>query len=190
MTSCFSFAQESKNIEVFFLYGSKPSHGFKNQEKPYFGGKHGGHVSIGFDTAVVGFGPHNGFHIFAHRKNFKGAYKFEGIQAFRKDTVSFKYSTFEVPVTDSQYVKLQKILNNYLFVKTPYDYAFIGMRCASAAYDVLSQVGLFKSKSKWRNIFSNFYPKPFRRKMFKLAKKNNLKITTQNGRASRKWEND
>lgn len=190
MISCYSFGQDSKIIRVYFLYGSRPCHKYKNEEPPYFGGKHGGHVSIGYDTTVVGFGPINGFHIFAHRKKIKGAFKFEGIHSFRHDSSTFKYTTFEIPLTDSQYIKLKNVIDNYLFLQTPYDYAFIGMRCASAAYDVLSQVGLFKKKSKWCNTFSNFYPKKFQKKMFKLCKLKHYTVMSQSGRSTRKWEND
>jgi hypothetical protein len=186
----FSFGQNEKTIMVYFLYGSKPAIGQKQNEHKYFGGIHGGHVSIGIDTAVVGFTKNNGFHIFAHRKNIKGIYKSEGLSIFKKDSATCKYTSFEISVADSQYVKLKKVINNYLFVQAPYDYAFIGMRCASAAYDLLSQINLFKKKSKFGNIISNFYPKKLRKKMFKLAQKNNYKIITQQGRTSRKWEKD
>jgi len=190
LLSAVAFGQTRHTIKVYFLYGSKPAVGHRYHEDPYFGGKHGGHVSIGIDTLVVGFTDTNGFHIFAHRNNLKGVYKVKGLKKFRKDSASYKYTTFEVPLTDTQYVKLKKIVYNYLYVKTPYDYAFIGMRCAAAAYDLLSQIGLFEIRSKWGNVFSNFYPKKLRNKMFRLAREKNYKISTQPGRLSRKWEND
>lgn len=190
LLSFFSFGQSGKFIKVYFLYGSKPANGHRYHEDPYFGGKHGGHVSIGIDTSIVGFTNNKGFHIFARKKNLKGIYKAKGLTEFRRDSSTFKYTTFEIPLTDSQYVKLKKIINNYLYVQSPYDYAFFGMRCASAAYDMLSRVGLFKIRSKWGNIFSNFYPKKLRNKMFKIARENNYKVYIQPGRPSRKWEND
>ena len=186
----YSFGQDNQSIKVYFLYGSKPAHHFKNIEKKYFGGIHAGHVSIGIDTAVVGFTRHNGFHIISHKKKLKGRFESKGISRFLLDTIGFKYITFQIPLNDSQYIKIKTIFNNYLFSKTPYDYAFLGMRCASASYDILSQIGIFKTKSKWCNIFSNFYPKLLRKKMLKLAKISNYKITKQPGRPSRTWEND
>lgn len=186
----FSFGQDNHSINVYFLYGSKPAPHFKKIEKRYFGGIHAGHVSIGFDTAVVGFTRHNGFHIISHKKKLKGRFESKGISRFVHDTISYKYTTFQILITDSQYISLKTIIKNYLFFKTPYDYAFLGMRCASASYDILSQIGIFKRKSKWCNIFSNFYPKLLRKKMFNLAKINNYKVTKQPGRPSRKWEND
>jgi len=175
-------------MKVYFLYGSRPAYGFRGQEHRVFGGIHGGHVTIGFDNLNVGFVPHHGFHVFAHRRNYKSIFFPEDIHKFLSDTIGAKYATFEIPLTDSQYLKLKKIEYNYLFVKTPYDYAFIGMRCASSTYDILSQIGIFEPKSRVVNIFSNFYPKKLRKKMFLLAKKNNYKVTVHNGRPSRKWE--
>ena len=184
------FGQSTNSIKVYFLYGSKTNHHCKNQEIKYFGGLHGGHVSIGIDTNVVGFGHNYGFHVFSHKKKFKGNFKTESISCFMRDTVGFKYTTFQIPLTDSQYYKLKTVINNYLFSKTPYDYAFFGMRCTSAAYDILSHIGLFKIKSRWGNILSNFYPKLLRKKMFKISEKYNYIVTKQPGRISRKWEND
>ena len=184
------FGQNQHVINVFFKYGSKPAHHFKKTEEKYFGGIHGGHVSIGIDTAVIGFSFYYGYHIFAHKKKLNGVYNFEGISRFRKDSVGYKYTTFQIPLTDTQYYKLNTIIDNYVFLKTPYDYALFGMRCAAAGYDILSQIGIFRIKSRCCNIISNFYPKLLRKKMFRLAKKNNYKIIKQSGRKSRKWEKD
>jgi len=184
------FGQDITVIKVNFLYGSKPDRHYKNKEIKYFGGLHGGHVSIGIDTTVVGFGRYNGFHIFSHKHNMKGIFKIESINCFMQDTVYCKYTTFQIALKDSQYYKLKTVINNYLYTKTPYDYAFFGMRCASAAYDILSQIGIFEIKSRWGNILSNFYPKLLRKKMFTLSEQNNYIVTKQPGRISRKWEND
>lgn len=185
-----TFGQATHSINVYFLYGSKPAPCCKKEESKYFGGIHGGHVSISFDTAVVGFTRFNGFHIFSHKKNIKGVYTYKGIGSFLQDTIGEKYTTFQLSLTDSLYNKLQTVINKYLFTKTPYDYAFFGIRCAAASYDILSQIGIFKIKSRCCNIISNFYPKKLRRKMFRLADKYGYKVTRQIGRSSRKWEND
>ena len=186
----FSFGQTGKSINVYFLYGSRPALFHKNHEARYLGGKHGGHVTIGFDTLVIGFVPYKGFHVFAHRKHFKSTFRIEEIHQFLNDTFGSKYATFEIAVTDSQYGILTGVLTKYLNKNPPYDYAFLGMRCASATYDILSQMGIFEEKSRFSNIISNFYPKKLRRKMFSLAKINNYKVKTKKGRSSRKWEND
>jgi hypothetical protein len=185
-----SFGQDTNSIKVYFLHGSKPASGHKKTEPYLFGGKHGGHVSIGIDTAIVSFTNYDGFHIFPHREEIKGVFIYESLQGFLRDTANRKYTIFKVPLSDSQYVKLKKIVDSYSYGQAPYDYAFFGMRCASAAYDILSQINLFKRKSTFGNIVSNFYPKLFRKKMLQLAKKNRYPVKTQKGCKSRKWECD
>jgi hypothetical protein len=184
-----SYGQNPHTIKVFFLYGSKPSHGYRHTESHYFGGLHGGHVSIGIDSFNIGFHHVKGLHLFSLKKHLSGIYQCKRLSDFTNDTSTNKYATFEVPLTDEQYNKLNLIFSNYM-AKTPYDYAFFGMRCAAAAYDVLSQIGLFKEKSRIRTISSNFYPKRLRKKMFKLAQEKQLKINTHPGRNTRVWESD
>ncbi len=94
-----------------------------------------------------------------------------------------------VPLTTEQYEKLRSILINYI-ENTPYDYAFFGMRCASATYDVMSQIGLFKPLPRFRNVVSNFYPRRFRAKMFRLAQEKHYTVIKHTGRLTRIWEED
>lgn len=184
-----SKAQDSLSIQVYFLYGSVPAKGYKDKEPILFGGIHGGHVTIGVQNLVVGFVPYNGFHYINHKYDFCSNFHHQLKKEFLQDTVANKYVTFEIPVSDSQFRQLKKIISDYI-AHSPYDYAFLGMRCASAAYDILSQVGIFEKKSKWGNIFSNFYPKKLRKKMFLLATQKNYKVTYNAGRHSRRWEKD
>ena len=189
---CLAFlskAQDSLTIQVYFLYGSSPAKGYKDKEPILFGGIHGGHVTIGIQNLVVGFVPNNGFHYINHKYNFCSTFHHQLKKEFVFDTVGNKYVTFEIPVSDSQFGQLKKILSDYI-AHSPYDYAFLGMRCASATYDILSKIGIVEKRSNWGNIFSNFYPKKLRKKMFILAAKHNYKITYNAGRKSRKWEKD
>jgi hypothetical protein len=183
------FGQKVDTIQVLFLYGSRPVHRYWQKEAHYFGGLHGGHVSIVMDSSVIGFRHVKGLHIIPNRKLDGGDYLSVQLKDFVKDTIAFKYISFKVPITHEQYHNLINILQAYID-KTPYDYAFLGMRCAAATYDVLSQIGLFKIKSRCGNITSNFYPKLFRKKMFILAKEKHWKINKQSGRKTRKWEMD
>ncbi len=183
-----TFGQENDTIKVFFLYGSKPAPGSRYAEAHVFGGIHGGHVSIEIDSVIIGFN-HVGIHLIPHKKHLKGTYKCEKLKDFVKDTIGCKYTTFDIPLKKEQYDKLNLILHHYIS-QTPYDYAFFGMRCAAATYDVLSQIGLFQVKSRSGNVLSNFYPKLLRKKMFILARENQFKIISQPGRKTRKWEND
>jgi hypothetical protein len=184
-----SYCQVTDTIKVFFLYGSRPAPGYRNTEKHLFGGIHGGHVSIGIDSVIFGFNHVKGLHLFPTGKNFAGKFNCKNVRDFVKDTIDNKYTIFEVPLRKEQCDSLKLIIQNYL-KETPYDYAFLGMRCAAASYDVLSQIGLFGLKSKHGNIFSNFYPKLLRKKMFELAREKKFSIITQQGKISRKWEKD
>jgi len=184
-----AFGQQTDTIRVFFLYGSRPLRGNWHQEPHYFGGFHGGHVSIGIDSVVIGFHHLKGLHLVSCRKHTGGVFQRKKISDFLKDTIAFKYVTFDIPITAAQHDQLLQILKDDM-AHTPYDYAFFGMRCAAACYDVLSQIGIFKIKSRIGNISSNFYPKLLRKKMFALAREKHLKITGHPGRKSRNWEND
>jgi hypothetical protein len=64
------------------------------------------------------------------------------------------------------------------------------MRCAAASYDVLSQIGLFKPKSKNWMVNRIFYPRRLRKRMLKMAAEKGYKSHKQPGRKTRKWEKD
>lgn len=181
---------QNHSIQVYFLYGSRPAKGYKKQEKKMFGGIHGGHVSIGVDDNIVGFGPVGKFHLLAkRRKNCHSGYRCEEQTSFNIDSVGKKYVTITIPLADSQYVKIQQIHNNYLN-NPPYDYAFMGMRCAAASYDVLSQIGILKKKSHTATALSIFYPRRLRRRMLKMAKENGWKVHRKEGSKTRIWERE
>lgn len=182
-------AQESHMIRVFFRYGSIPVQGYEDSEYAEMGGMYGGHVSIGLDSLEIGFDHTKGVHLFNHERVRHSIFYSEPIRQFESEIKDKKYVTFFVPITDEQYDQLKGILQEYM-KQTPYDYAFFGMRCASATYDVLSQIGLFPPLSRNKNIYSNFYPKLFRRKMFKLAKEKQYTIIRQRGRLTRIWDED
>jgi hypothetical protein len=176
-------------IQVHFLYGSKPLRKFKGTEQKLFGGLHGGHVSFEVDSIDYGFGPEGRFHFFSHKNNCHSLFrvlKTHGLPVYPKGT---KVVTFYIPISNEGYNKLISIVSDYCS-STPYDYAFIGMRCAAAAQDVLSQIGVVEPRSRFVNIFTTFYPKKLRKRMFKLAEKKHYKIEKQEGRKSRKWEKD
>lgn len=182
--------QSDHILKVLFRYGSRPARGYEKTEHFDFGGIHGGHVCLGFDSIVIGFdSPPGTYHIFPRKKKIIGMYAREDEQDYMKDTITKKYAIVGIPISDSQYQHLNIILTKYLN-KSPYDYAFFGMRCASATYDVLSQIGIMERKSYLGNVFSNFYPRLLRRKVFRLAKENNYKIIRLKGRKTRQWEED
>jgi hypothetical protein len=186
ITSTYCQAQDS-SIVVHFLYGSKPARGFEHIEKKSFGGKKGGHVTIETGNKIIGFQPKGTCHVFGSKKKANGYFRADDKEKWVKDTVSRKYSSVIIPVSPAQYLKVQNTLHNYL-EKRPYDYAVFGMRCAAATYDVLEDAGIVKKRSRFGKWASFFYPQLLRRRILKLAEKNNYAVVKHNGRKSRSWE--
>ena len=173
-------------VKINFLYGSKPAKGFKQTEQKHFGGLKGGHVNIEAAGRVLDFlcGKNP---IFPQNKKPTGGYRLN--KTAYKNEEKDKWATVIVPVTEEQFNQLQKVFDS-VSAKTPYDYAILGMRCAAASYDVLSEIGLFKKMPTEKNILSHFYPKLLRKKVLKWAEENNYTILNHEGRSSRKWESD
>ncbi|MDZ4759164.1 MAG: hypothetical protein SGJ10_13640 [Bacteroidota bacterium] len=174
-----------KYVKVHFMYGSRPLKKFKSTEKHWFGGIKGGHVSMEIDSQVIGFVPSGRVHIFRHRNKKNSAFSVEGIQSWEADTASIKYTSVLIPLAPISYQKIKSIFLNYTDT-TPYDYAFFGMRCAAATCEILSQIGITPKG----NIYTNFYPQLFRRRLIKLANLKKWKIVKHGGRSTRKWERE
>lgn len=183
------FYKDSGYIKVHFLYGSKPKKKYRDTEKPWFGGLHGGHVSIEIDSDVVGFIPVRSVHVMQKNYNKHSKFVSEELEGWAKDTATLKYTTITIPVSKAQLDTIRKIHAAYL-KNAPYDYAFIGMRCAAATHDILGRAGIVSWKPNKVNMFKNFYPKLLRKQLLKLAKKRGYAITRQPGRKTRKWERD
>ncbi|MFL5763401.1 MAG: hypothetical protein ACJ77K_05610 [Bacteroidia bacterium] len=186
----FSCNAQSDTIKVHFLYGSKPLRKYKKTELTYFGGLHGGHVTIEVDSIDYGFSPADRVHIFSHGKSkhsqFTGAYTHHQPPYPEGN----KLVTFYIPITAEQYQQIKKIEADYC-ANVPYDYAFFGMRCSASAEDILGQIGILKRKKRNLKIVrTNFYPKKLRKRMFRLAREKNYRVVMQEGRKSRKWESD
>lgn len=60
-----SWGNHKDSVLVLFVYGSKPL--AANEEK-WFGGIHGGHVSVQYKDKFISFIPNNGFHYFSKKK--------------------------------------------------------------------------------------------------------------------------
>ena len=184
-----SFAQDPHSLKVFFRYGSIPEIGYEYVEYEEIGGLHGGHVSLGIDSLEIGFTNDKTIHLFPGNNHKNGVFYWEYLKDFEDQVSDKKYITFVVPLSEVQYDTLRTILLAYID-ESPYDYAFFGMRCTSAAYDVLSQIGLLEPKTRAANIISNFYPKMLRRKMFQLARQRGYTVVRAKGRKTRIWDND
>jgi len=92
-----------------------------------------------------------------------------------------------IPISNSIKQKIDSLHQSY-FDSTRYDYAFIGMRCAAASYDVLAHAQIVKKKKLSKTAIKNFYPKPLRKRMLKKAKRNSWSVVHQEGCRTRIWE--
>ena len=188
------YSQDSTFLKVHFLYGSKPLKKYKDTERKWFGGVLGGHVGIEGDSGkILNFLRRGKIHWFAKKDNRQSMYKehdFCNFYAlFRTDPDSVKKAIIYIPVTIQQKQQFDSIATAYL-QKTPYDYAFFGMRCGAAAYDILGQLAILPKHSNSRTCKKIFYPKKLRKRLLKKATKNNWTIIRQDGSMKRKWERD
>lgn len=186
-----AFAQEDSScyIKVNFLYGSKPLRAHKSTERKHFGGIHGGHVTIQAGDLDYSFRrTSKTTHIFPSKKR-KSNFSVRKLEGKSRYGEGRKTVIFIIPVSRQQYDSLHLIHQEYCN-NTPYDYAFFGMRCASATREILGEIGVIKKRSRFFNIATAFYPKRLRLKLFRLAKANNFEVITTEGRPTRKWERD
>ena len=94
-----------------------------------------------------------------------------------------------VPITNDQKKLFDSISAAYV-VQTPYDYAFFGMRCGAATYEILGQLNILPKYSNGHTSRMIFYPKKLRKRLFKMAKANGWKVEHFEGAKKRKWEKD
>lgn len=189
-----SYSQDTVFLKVHFLYGSKPAKKYRNSEQKWFGGKLGGHVGIEVDSdKIVNFIPQGTFHWFEDKKNKNSMFTFHSYEnfysMFGSDPDSVKKAIVCIPITQNQKMIFDSIAASYL-KQTPYDYAFLGMRCAAAAYDILSQVQILKSYSHNKTYKKIFYPAKLRKRLFRLADEHHWTVVLKNGSAARIWDKD
>jgi hypothetical protein len=177
-------------IKVWFLYGSRPKYKYRKTEKRIFGGIHSGHVSIQLGDKDYGFSPtKKPVHIFPKDNCERCDFIDTIIYRNPRHAVNEKTAMVAIPLDSSRFSKLDNILNSYAKC-TPYDYAVFGMRCSSSAQEILAQIGLLKKRKRFGLIVTTFFPRRIRKRIFKLACKNNYAITITPGRNTRKWEKD
>ena len=189
-----SLAEDSLFIKVHFLYGSKPGKEFKASESNWFGGKLGGHVGIEIDSdRILNFVPSGKFHKFSKADDRHSKFVFHTSSQFYSifggKPREVKQAVFIIPITSVQKRKLDSIAKVYTG-NTPYDYAFFGMRCGAAAYDILGQLQIVESYSHRKTYLKIFYPKKLRKRLFELAALNRWKTEMAQGSDHRIWEKD
>ncbi len=188
------FSQDSLFIRIHFAYGSKPKKAFKETESKWFGGILGGHVGIEANAdSILNFLPRDKFHWFSKNLERHSAYAihtkndFYSILGITSDSV--KGAIIHIPITQQQMKRFDSITVAYL-KQTPYDYAFLGMRCGSASYEILSQLEIVPSYPNRKTFRKIFYPKKIRSILLKKAIVNGWKIEYAEGSFKRKWEKD
>ena len=189
--STFTFAQadSAQFIKINFLYGSRPLRAFRATEPKYFGGLHGGHVTIQVGDLDCGFRKTSAHtHVFPAKKR-ASAFMPRALNGKSRYSADRKTVTFIIPVTPEQLRLLEQILQKYID-STPYDYAFFGMRCASATQEILGKIGVLKDRTRSWHLATAFYPKRFRKRVFRLAKEHHYAVLKTEGRPTRRWERD
>jgi hypothetical protein len=154
----------------------------------------GGHVGIeiGKDS-VLSFLPKCKFNLFQRKSVKCGYFTMQNVRDFY-EVLGGKYDSIKrteicLPITIGQKSSLDSISAAYT-KKTPFDYAFFGMRCAAAAYYIMGKAGILKLSSNRLPWLKIFYPKILRRKLLSLSEKEHWQVLRQEGSKRRKWEKD
>jgi hypothetical protein len=182
------------SITVHFLYGSKPKAQFKDIERKWFGGKLGGHVGIeSAPDSILNFVPAGKFHWFANRHNLHGRFVVHNNRSFPRifggNAEDMKTLSVVIPIDARQRRVLDSLRAAYL-AEAPFDYAFVGMRCGSSTYYILSQLGIVKRYSLRKTYLKIFYPRRLRKRILRMADDKQWSINRQEGTTRRVWERD
>ena len=176
-------------LTINYQFGSIPAKGYEKSEPKRAGGLLGGHITCTIGQSVYGFTDEgaNYTHVFPNHNDPAGFWQKEDITVWGNKMFTEQYMQFCIPVTESQLTMLQQILDGYA-KKTPYDYAFFGMRCMSAMYDVLGDIAILPIVPNWYVWAKYFYPRKFRRDLTRMAYKNGWVLQFIKGRDTRQWE--
>ncbi len=183
-------AQDS--LHVYFLHGSKPANGFKDTESKWFGGKKGGHVGIAWSAdSILNFVPAGRFHKVARRDPKHSRFVVNNAadfwNVFGGSGGEMMTTRISIPVHEAQYREFLQIKDRYL-AGTPYDYAFLGIRCASATDEILAKLAITRKRSYWGTIFGTFHPKVLRRRLLRMAPTLGWVVRQTPGSARRVWQ--
>jgi len=140
------------SIKVLFLHKSSlRAHTQKAPEMKWFSGLFSGHVGIEFQPGrVVDFVSYGRFRWFPDNKKPHSRFMIRTRREFASlfGTVprAPHISVITIPVSENQQKALEGIIDAYTR-QPPYDYAFLGMRCASATYELLARAGILRYRS-------------------------------------------
>lgn len=192
--SSLSANSDSVTIRVHFLHGSKPRFKFRHEEDRWFGGILGGHAGVEYAPGkIVNFLPHGRFHVFTQPHRINSHFSIHDTVSFYEilgsDADSVKKTIVCIRVSSQQKAELDTLVAVYRR-RSPYDYAFFGMRCGAAAYDLLAGAGIIERHSFSGTWTRFFYPRKTRRYLEKLALRNGYDIQKRQGSHRRTWEKD
>jgi hypothetical protein len=186
-----AWAQDSlKLAQIHIIHGSRPKYKYKESEYHMLGGMSGGHVVMQLDSHVYGFlFTHYRFHLFPSEKRSIGMFEDQSASEWRESAAEDRVTTITIPVSKRQFFFMDSVYRQYTKA-APYDYAFIGMRCAASCYKMLADAGILPQVTEKQSVWEAFYPRPLRKKLVQLAHKNAWKIDITAGSERRKWEKD
>lgn len=187
-------SSDSIVIKVHFLHGSRPKHQFRHEENRWFGGVLGGHAGVEYAPGeIVNFQPASGVHVFTNRRHINSHFSIHDTVSFYEvlggEYASVKKTIVSIRVSARQKARLDSVVTAYR-KHSPYDYAFFGMRCGAATYELLAQAGLLKRYSfagTWSRLF---YPRKTRRRLERSAKEHGYRVRKMSGSSKRTWEKD
>ncbi len=177
-------------MSIHFIHGSYPKKKCIDQRKSV-GGLLGGHIEIEIDHLVYGFEFVNrqNIHIFPKKRSssFNSKFTIKQKEDWVKETEHDKITTIRIPIEAS---KRNQIVAKFQLnhKNAPYDYAFFGMRCASATYEDIAAAGILPKKSRFQYIINAFYPRQLRKRMLRWANYNNIAVEYKRGIKCRVWE--
>jgi hypothetical protein len=183
---------DSTFIRVHFLHGSRPKHKYRHVEDKWFGGVLGGHagIEVAPDT-IVNFVPSSRFHVFTKPWLINSRFAIHDTVSFYQilgsPADSMKKTIITIRISAAQKQRLDSVVHAYM-LKTPYDYAFFGMRCGAAASDLLSQIGVVKHRDFKATYRHAFYPRVLRRRLERQACPCHYSVRRVNGSVRRRWE--
>ncbi|HMX40663.1 MAG TPA: hypothetical protein PK971_12115 [Saprospiraceae bacterium] len=181
-----------QQVWVHFIHGSKPQAGCRQQEKKWRGGLWGGHVGVEVDSnQVLDFYPTSRrVHVLPHRRHPVGKFQWRSREGFWRyfglPSDSLKRSSVCLPATAAQQERLRAIAQQWA-EQSPYDYAFIGVRCTSASYELLMSAGLLPERGRGAVILANFHPRQLRKHLLRRASREGWPVVRRNGTLRRIW---
>lgn len=182
---------DRKIIVIHFLHGNIVKKHFKNTEQSIRGGLLGGHIYFQLKNQLYGFEPLNNtaFHILPRIKStrFNSMVTKEHVNDWRQHSRHLKFTSIEVSISQPRYVYLKNTLKRFK-KHPPFDYALLGVRCASFTHYVLTKCGICHSAGIVDSILRYPYPRKFRFHLIHKAQKKGWGISETTGSDTRVWE--